>query len=115
MIIDKDILQEYPFEGKVYRIGIDESKPLDEQVEEKVIIHTSKCDITALGGSYSSDFITDKFQVSMPFDYKTQSVEIHKGDNFAGNINGLEVNGKIIAILPSQLDAVSFVVQDNDV
>lgn len=51
----------------------------------------------------------------MPIDYKTQSVEIHKGDNFAGNINGLEVNGKIIAILPSQLDAVSFVVQDNDV
>ena len=33
MIIDKDILQEYPFEGEVYRIGIDESKPLDEQVE----------------------------------------------------------------------------------
>lgn len=115
MIIDKDILQEYPFEGEVYRIGIDESKPLDEQVEEKVIIHTSKCDITALGGSYSSDFITDKFQVSMPFDYKTQSVEIHKGDNFTGNMNGLDVNGKIIAILPSQLDAVSFVVQDNDV
>ena len=115
MIIDKDILQEYPFEGEVYRIGIDESKPLDEQVEEKVIIHTSKCDITALCGSYSSDFITDKFQVYMPFDYKTQSVEIHKGDNFTGNMNGLEVNGKIIAILPSQLDAVSFVVQDNDV
>ena len=115
MIIDKDILQEYPFEGEVYRFGIDESKPLDEQVEEKVIIHTSKCDITALGGSYSSDFITDKFQVSMPFDYKTQSVEIHKGDNFTGNMNGLEVNGKIIAILPSQLDAVSFVVHDNDV
>ena len=115
MIIDKDILQEYPFEGEVYRIGIDESKPLDEQVEEKVIIHTSKCDITALGGSYTSDFIRDKFQVSMPFDYKTQSIEIHKGDNFTGNMNGLEVNGKIIAILPSQLDAVSFVVQDNDV
>ena len=37
------------------------------------------------------------------------------GDNFTGNMNGLEVNGKIIAILPSQLDAVSFVVQDNDV
>ena len=51
----------------------------------------------------------------MPFDYKTQSIEIHKGDNFTGNMNGLEVNGKIIAILPSQLDAVSFVVQDNDV
>lgn len=115
MIIDKDILQEYPFEGEVYRFGIDESKPLDEQVEEKILILATKCDITALGGSYTNDFITDKFQVSMPIDYKTQSVEIHKGDNFAGNINGLEVNGKIIAILPSQLDAVSFVVQDNDV
>ena len=45
MIIDRDIMQEYPFDGVFYTYGIDGSKPADQQVEEEIIVLETKCDI----------------------------------------------------------------------
>ena len=38
--IERNKLQDYPYKGTFFRIGIDESKPLDEQVEEKIKEHS---------------------------------------------------------------------------
>ena len=45
MIIDRDLIQEYPFNGSFYTYGIDMTKPLTERVEEEVLVLETKCDI----------------------------------------------------------------------
>ena len=38
MYIERDYIREYPFSGRFYTTGVDESKPLEEQVEEEIEI-----------------------------------------------------------------------------
>lgn len=112
-----DFFNEYPYKGAVYRTMVDDSKPLDEQVEEKVaILSERECDIISASSMLSKDFITDKFTVTFPIDTDNgEKVEIKRGDYFEGEAQGMAFNGKIIGIAPSQLGSVTLTVQDLDV
>ena len=90
--------KEYPFEGIFYEIGVDDSKPLDEQVEEEKIIFETTFDM-AEGGTLS----TETFRIFFPFDFATESLVIAEGDLFKGLIYGASVRGRVIGIYPSQL------------
>jgi hypothetical protein len=46
MYIDHYGTEEYPFHATFFHLGVDESKPLDEQVEEKIVSFESPCDIS---------------------------------------------------------------------
>ena len=47
MYIDHNISEEYPFkDGVFYKISIDDSKPLEEQVDEEIEIYVSDFDIS---------------------------------------------------------------------
>lgn len=113
--IDYNILYEFPFECEFYRMTIDESKPLDQQVEEKVVVHATKCDITEATHTASSTFISAKWSVYFPFDKANEEVVVRNGDMFTSNMYGIEVNGKVVGVFPSQLGGVTVYVQDLDV
>lgn len=76
MIIDRDIMQEYPFDGVFYTYGIDESKPADQQVEEEIIVLETKCDIQG-AQKEDSGVISNAYNVYFPFD-KSVGISIKK-------------------------------------
>lgn len=102
MIVDRNITQEYPFDGTFYRFGIDESKPLDEQVEEEILIFETKCDIQESTSTVTNGNIIATFDVYFPFD-KEKGINIKRGYTFRGEMFGLVVDGIIDGIFPSQL------------
>lgn len=114
MIIDRTLFEEYPFEGAFYDYGVDESKPLDEQTEEEILILKTKCDIQESQKSDASGNITATFNVYFPFD-KTKGIELKRGMTFKGSMYGLQVNGKIIGLFPTQSGGCACYIQDLDV
>lgn len=114
MYIDFDILNEYPFNGVFYTVAVDENKPLDQQVAEKIIILETPCDIMESSHSWSKDFIFAKYAVYFPFN-KDVELEIKLGDLFESNMYGLKVDGKVVGVFPSQLGGVTVYIQDMDV
>lgn len=102
MILDRNIVQEYPFEGTFFRIGIDESKDLIEQEEEEIIILETECDIQESTSNVTSGNISATFDIYFPFD-KEKGIMVRRGDNFRGTMFGMPVNGKIDGVFPSQL------------
>lgn len=90
--------EEYPHEGYFYEIGIDNSKPLDERVEEEIVIFETTFDL-AEGQNLSMD----SFRIFFPFDFEEDEIVISEGDTFRGSIWGANVNGRVVGIYPSQL------------
>lgn len=113
MYINRNTPQEYPFTGTFYTTAVDESLPLIEQVENRVDILTTECDITEASHSYSSNFISAKYAVYLPFDIE-DDIPIYTGLNFEANMYGVNVNGKVIGIFPSQLEGVTVYIEDID-
>lgn len=113
--IEHNKLQDYPYFGQFFRIEIDESKPLDEQVEERVVIFETDCDITESSHSWSRNFIWAKYAIYFTFDKDTEEIEVKLGDLFEADMHGLIVNGKVVGVFPSQLGGVTVYVQDTDV
>ena len=89
--------EEYPHDGYFYRIGVDESKPLDEQVEEEITIYSTKFDL-----SEGSDLEMKSFKIFFPFDYKKDEIAINEGNAFKGSIWGASIKGRVLGIYPSQ-------------
>ena len=105
---------EYPFVGEIYRTFIDDSKPLEEQVEEKVVVLKTKCDIQEASSYNRGNFINATYNIYMPFD-TNKTVNFKRGDLFEANAYGMVVNGEIIGIYPSQLGGISLFIKDIDV
>ena len=114
MYVDKDEIQEYPFIARFYRISVDESKPLDEQVEEKMLVLETPCDITEASHSISTNFIWGKYSVYIPLDKDKERVVIKTGDVFESDFYGLDVNGKVVGVFPSQLGGITCYIQDTE-
>lgn len=112
--IDRNILEEYPYYAYFYRIEVDENKPLYEQTAEKVIIYETPCDITESSHSWARNFIWAKYAVYFPFDKESAQMDIRLGDMFEADLYGLNVNGKVVGVFPSQLGGVTVYVQDTD-
>lgn len=90
--------KEYPHEGVFYRIGIDDSLPLDQQTEQEIEIFSTKFDMTE-GGTLS----TETFRIFFPFDAYYETLVIAEGNLFQGTIYGANIKGRVIGIYPSQL------------
>lgn len=115
MYTNRDILQDYPHYGYFYTMAVDESKPLDQQQEEKIIVFETECDITESSHSWSTNFIWAKYAVYFPFDPDTDTIDIQLGVLFEADMYGMRVNGKVVGVFPSQLGGVTVYVQDTDV
>lgn len=114
MYIDRDYLNEYPFLGRFYTTGVDESKPLDEQVEEEIDVLTTCCDIHENSHS-TGNFLHANHVVYIPFDKKKDRVAVKIGNMFSSSMYGFDVNGKVTGVFPSQLGGIAIYIQDLDV
>lgn len=113
MYIDRSSWNEYPFEGAFYSYSVDTNKPLDERVEEETLVLSTKCDIQEAQKSEASGVITATFNVYFPFD-KEKGIEITRGMKFKGSAYGMEVNGTVVGIIPTQLGCCCYI-SDKDV
>lgn len=102
MYIDHHGTEEYPFYATFYRIGIDESKPLDEQVEEKIVLFESPCDISDQDTGLNNDKIT----IFMPFNAEEGNIEIRLGESVEIESYGLVQKGRVLGVFPSQLGGI---------
>ena len=114
MIIDRTLLEEFPFDGSFYEYKVDESKPLDERQEEEVLVLETKCDIQEVQKKDADGSIVSSFNVYFPFDKET-GINIKRGMIFKGSIYGLNVDGIIIGIFPTQLGKCVCFLRDRDV
>lgn len=112
MYINRNIAQEYPFEGTFYTVTIDESLPLYEQKEERVDVLITECDITEASHTASSGFISAKYSVYFPFNPNDEEVEITNGMKFEADMYGINVDGKVIGVFPSKLGGVTVYIED---
>lgn len=90
--------QEYPFDGMFYRVGVDESLPLDQREETEISIFSTSFDM-AEGASLS----TETFSIYFPFDEYNDTIVIAEGNLFKGSIYGASIKGRVLGIYPSQL------------
>ena len=106
MYTNHNNFEEYPYLGYFYKIGIDDNKPLDEQVEEEIVIFSTRFDL-----SEGSNLSMDSFRIYFPFDNKTDKLEISEGNIFNGEIYGAKIKGRVIGIYPSQLGGCTVLMQ----
>ena len=100
MYIDHYGTEEYPFHATFFHLGVDESKPLDEQVEEKIVSFESPCDISDQDMGLNNDKITLFF----PFDATDDNtIEIRLGESVEVESYGLIQKGRVLGVFPSQL------------
>ena len=101
MYIDYN-LNEYPFYAIFYNIGVDESKPLDQQVEEKIISFETQCDVDDKNNGLNNDIITLYF----PFDANNEEIKVRLGDTMEVDTYGINQKGRVLGVRPSQLGGV---------
>lgn len=114
MYIDRNEIQEYPFIGSFFRFEIDESLPADEQESKEVLVLETPCDIQEAQKTDSGGILANSFDVYFPFD-KTVGINVKRGMLFKSSVYGLEIDGEVISVVPTQLGGCKVYVQDKTV
>lgn len=112
MYINFSSIEEYPFKGTFFNIGIDMDKPPLDRVEEKIVILETKCDIQEASHT-DGELLTADYTVYFPLGDSLDGIK--NGILFEGDMYGAKVNGKVVGVFPSQLGGVKVYVQDLDV
>ena len=102
MYIDHHGTEEYPFYATFYRIGVDESLPLDEQEENKVVLFESPIDIS----DQDTGLKNDKITIFMPFNAEEGNIEIRLGESVEIESYGLVQKGRVLGVFPLQLGGI---------
>lgn len=103
MYIDHHGTEEYPFYATFYHLGVDESKPLDEQVEEKIVSFETPCDVS----DQDTGLNNDKLTLFFPFDATNgDTITIGIGESVEVESYGLVQKGRVLGVRPSQLGGV---------
>ena len=93
---------EYPFHATFYHIGVDKKKPLDQQVEEKIVSFETDCDVDDKNTGLNNDLITLYF----PFSTETDTIKVILGETMEVNTYGIVQKGRVLGVRPSQLGGV---------
>lgn len=109
MLVDRELWEEYPFEGEFYTYEKDGSSWGADPVE-KVVLST-ECDIQESQKSDAYGNITASFNIYFPFD-KEVGIEIKRGMLFRGSMYGLEVKGEVIGLFPTQMGGCACYIKD---
>ena len=94
--------EEYPYTATFYHLGVDESKPLNQQVEEKIVSFTSKCDIS----DSDTGLNNDKMTLFFPLDITKDKIDFTLGESVEVESYGLIQKGRVLGVFPSQLGGV---------
>lgn len=93
---------EYPFYATFYHLGVDESKPLEEQVEEKIVSFESPCDLS----DQDTGLNNDKMTLFFPFDNEKKKMQVILGESVEVESYGLIQKGRVLGVFPSQLGGI---------
>lgn len=102
MYTDHHGTEEYPFYATFYHLGVDESKPLDQQKEEKIVSFESICDLSDQDTGLNNDKIT----IFIPFDAYAGNIEIRLGESVEVESYGLIQKARVLGVFPSQLGGI---------
>lgn len=102
MYIDHYGTEEYPFYATFYHLGVDESKPLDQQVEDKIVSFESKCDISDQDTGLNNNKIT----IFIPFNEFDEKLEVRLGEMVEVESYGLVQKARVLGVFPSQLGGI---------
>lgn len=102
MYTDHHGTEEYPFYATFYHLGVDESKPLDQQKEEKIVSFESVCDMS----DQETGLNNDKIMLFIPFDAYKGKIEIRLGESVEIESYGLIQRGRVLGVFPSQLGGI---------
>jgi len=108
MFIDRNEIEEYPFNGTFYtteQSASDDGDPLKDTTSEVILLNT-ECDIQEASKGMSGDAIISYFNIYYPFD-KTSGINITRGAKFRSVDYGMQVEGTVEGIFPSQLGGCS--------
>lgn len=98
-------IEEYPFMATFYHLGVDDSKPLDQQKEERVVSFQTKCDVDDKNNGLNNDTITLYF----PFDPSHEKLQNILGEAVEVETYGLLQKGHVVGVRPSQLGGVKVI------
>lgn len=96
---------EYPYYATFYHLGVDDSLPLDEQVETKIVSFESECDISDQDTGLNNDKIT----LFIPFNGHEGNIEISLGETVEIESCGLIQKGRVLGVYPSQLGGIKVI------
>ena len=102
MYIDHHGTEEYPFHATFYHLGVDGSKPLDQQKEDKIVSFETVCDVDDQNTGLNNDLIT----LYCPFDATEETINIILGETMEVETYGLIQKGRVLGVRPSQLGGV---------
>ena len=102
MFTDHHGTEEYPFTATFYHLVVDESKPLNQQVEEKIVSFITKCDVDDKNTGLNNELITLYF----PFDATSEKIKVVLGETMEVETYGLVQKGRVLGVRPSQLGGV---------
>ena len=102
MYTDHHGTEEYPFYATFYHLGVDESLPLDEQKETKIVSFESICDMS----DQETGLNNDKIVLFIPFDAYEGNIEIRLGESVEIESYGLIQKGRVLGVFPSQLGGI---------
>ena len=105
MYTDHFGMDEYPFFATFYHLNVDETKPLNQQKEEKVVTMTSKCDISDSETGLNSD----KMTLFFPLDVTLGKINFSLGESVEVESYGAIQKGRVLGIFPSQLGGVKVI------
>ncbi len=111
MMIDRDEVVEFPYTGSFYYYDTDTSVAPSLQVQEKIVVLETECNILEAGATQSSGFTSATFNIFFPYD-KEEEFNLRRGHYFEGDLNGLPVTGEVIGIFPSQLSKCKVYIKD---
>ena len=97
--------EEDPYKATIYHLGVDKTKPLKEQKEEKIVSFTSMCDISDSETGLNSDKLTLFF----PFDTTKGKLNFSLGESVEVESYGLIQKGRVSGVFPSQLGGVKVI------
>lgn len=111
MYIDRNEIQEYPFIGSFFKQVIDDSLPADEREAIEALVLETPCDIQEAQKTDSGGVLTNSFDIYFPFDKKV-GINIKRGMTFKSSIYGLEIDGEVISVIPTQMGGCKAYIQD---
>lgn len=123
MYTDRNTLKEYAFDGCFYKIEekpSDDGNLLDDNTSSIAVVLNVKCDIQETNKLFSSGVITMGYTVyfPMPTDKDGREYipsELKPGIRFSGELYGMNVDGMVIGVYPTQMHGCVAYIKGTDI
>jgi hypothetical protein len=127
MYTDRNELKEYAFYGEFYKKSEEESEDgnlLDDGEEADIVILATECDIQETNKLFNSGVITMGYTIYFPNPTTNSGNEdseekipddLKPGIRFRGSVYGLDVDGMVIGVYPTQMHGCVAYVKGTDI